>query len=87
MHCERGGCELNVSAGEYLGGQRQGIELEIFWKPNPQWAARVSAGNDWQQLPRGNFETFVVNGAVQWTPTTDLLLTTDLKYDNLSEKI
>ena len=83
----RWGSAFKVSAGEYLGGQRQGVDLEMFWKPNPQWAARVSASNDWHQLPGGDFETFVVNGAVQWTPTTELLLTTDLQYDNLSEKI
>jgi hypothetical protein len=59
----------------------------MFWKPSPQWATRVSVNNDWNQLPGGDFETFVVNGALQWTPTTELLLTTDLQYDNLSEKV
>lgn len=83
----RWGSRLKLSAGEYLGGQRQGIDLEMFWKPSSQWATRVSVNNDWNQLPGGDFETFVVNGALQWTPTTELLLTTDLQYDNLSEKV
>ena len=83
----RWGSRLKLSAGEYLGGQRQGIDVEMFWKPSPQWATRVSVNNGWNQLPGGDFETLVVNGALQWTPTTELLLTTDLQYDNLSEKV
>jgi len=81
------GGEINVSAGEYLGGQRQGVDLNIFWKPSPDWAARISASNAWYQLPGGSFDTLVVNSAVQWTPTTNLLLTGDLQYDNVSEEI
>jgi len=81
------GGEVNVSAGEYLGGQRQGVDLSLFWKPNPVWAARITAANARHQLPGGDFDTFVVNSSVQWTPTTSLLLTGDLQYDNVSEEI
>lgn len=78
---------INVSAGEYLGGQRQGVDLNVYWKPSPSWSARVFASNSWYQLPGGDFEIFVVNSAVQWTPTTDLLVTGDVQYDNVSEEI
>ena len=78
---------INVSAGEYLGGQRQGVDLNVFWKPSPDWSARIFASNAWYQLPGGDFDTLVVNSAVQWTPTTNLLLTGDLQYDNVSEEI
>ena len=81
------GGEVNVSAGEYLGGQRQGVDLSLFWKPNPVWAARITASNAWHQLPGGDFDTLVVNSSVQWTPTTNLLLTGNLQYDNVSEEI
>lgn len=81
------GGEINVSAGQYLGGQRQGVDLNVFWKPGPSWAARISASNSWYQLPGGDFETLVVNSAVQWTPTIDLLFTGDIQYDNVSEEI
>jgi len=81
------GGEVNVSAGEYLGGQRQAVDLSLFWKPNPVWAARITAANARHQLPGGDFDTLVVNSSVQWTPTTSLLLTGDLQYDNVSEEI
>ena len=81
------GAGVNVSAGEYLGGQRQGVDLNVFWKPNPRWAARIFASNAWYQLPGGDFDTLVVNSSVQWTPTTNLLVTGDLQYDNVSEEI
>lgn len=83
----RWGAELEISAGEFLGGQRQGVELELVWKPNPDWTTRVTMANDWHQLPGGDFHTLVVNTALDWTPTTNLLLTGDLQYDNVSEEI
>ena len=81
------GGELEASAGEYLGGQRQEVELNVFWKPGPDWATRISAANAWHQLPGGDFHTLVVNSAVQWTPTSNLLLTGDVQYDNVSEEV
>ncbi|MFT7302053.1 MAG: hypothetical protein ACI8UZ_000889 [Akkermansiaceae bacterium] len=81
------GGELSVSAGESLGGQRQEVDLRLFWKPSADWAARITAANAWHQLPGGNFDTLVVNSSLQWTPTTNLLLTGNLQYDNVSEEI
>ena len=81
------GVNCEVSMGQYLGGHRQGVDVNVFWKPSPSWAARISASQDWYQLPGGDFDTLVVNSSVQWTPTTDLLFTSDIQYDNVSEEI
>lgn len=77
----------NVSGGQYLGGTRTGLDAQVIWKPNPAWAARVSTLGSWYDLPGGEFETVVVNGAVQWTPTTNVLVTTDIQFDNVSDDL
>ena len=77
----------SIAGGEYLGGHRTNAENGIIWKPSPLWRAGVGVFSSWFDLPGGEFETHVVNGTFQFTPTTDHLFTADIQYDNVSDEI
>ena len=76
-----------LGANDYLDGTRYGIDGNIGWQPSPSYSMEIGAEMDWFDLKNGEFETIILNGAVRYTPTKKLALTTRVQFDTVSNDL
>lgn len=78
---------VDVRAGGYYDGHRNDQGLGLSWKPSPQWGWRTTLTRSAIDLASGSFTVRTALLELDYTPSTRLLQSLLLQWDNVSEAL
>lgn len=78
---------FEVRDGGYYDGHRNDQGLGVSWKPSPRWGWETTLSRSAIDLSSGNFTVHTATLEVDYTPSTRLLQSLLLQWDNVSESL
>ena len=76
-----------VRSGGYYDGQRDDVGVGLTWKPSPQWGWETTLTRSAIDLRSGRFTVRTATLELDYTPSTRLLQSLLLQWDNVSEAL